>query len=277
MNESFEARYLSGNALYGDDFDESAIRKWYDEEEHGYFELTKTYASYTYGYHALNEFLAFRYLDGPYDCCVAMGCAKGEDVAPLADRVDHFVAIEPAEQWWSENIGGRPAQYLKPTVMGDIPMRGESADLVICLGVLHHIPNVSHVFGEMARVLRPGGKMVVREPICSMGDWRRPRRGLTRNERGIPSGWIESRAQIHGLKTLRASPCHFPLTDRVAKMFGAKTYNSPALVRIDAGLSRLTQWNRHYHRDSIRKKFAPNEMSFLFENATTFAQEAPER
>jgi len=60
-------------------------------------------------------------------------------------------------------------------------------------------------------------------------------------------------------------------------MFGAKTYNSPALVRIDAGLSRLTQWNRHYHRDSIRKKFAPNEMSFLFENATTFAQEAPER
>jgi len=108
--------------------------------------------------------------------------------------------------------------------MGDIPMRGESADLVICLGVLHHIPNVSHVFAEMARVLRPVAKMVVREPICSMGDWRRPRRGLTRNERGIPSGWNRVTSQIHGLKTLRASPCHFPLTDRVAKMFGAKTY-----------------------------------------------------
>ncbi len=35
MNESFEARYLSGMTLYGDDFDESAIRKWYTEEEYG--------------------------------------------------------------------------------------------------------------------------------------------------------------------------------------------------------------------------------------------------
>ena len=58
-------------------------------------------------------------------------------------------------------------------------------------------------------------------------------------------------------------------------MLGAKTYNSPALVRIDAGLSRLTQWNRHYHRDSILKKLAPNEMSFLFEKATSLAPEAP--
>ena len=52
-------------------------------------------------------------------------------------------------------------------------------------------------------------------------------------------------------------------------MLGAQTYNSPALVRIDAGLSRLTQWNRQYHRDSILKKLAPNEMSFLFEKVTT--------
>src|SRR5258706_14555048 len=105
MNESFEARYLSGMTLYGDDFDESAIRKGYTEEEDGYFDLTKTYASYTYGYHALNEFLAYRFLEGPFDCCAAMGCATGEDLAPLADSVGQFEGIEPQSQEGPRYIG----------------------------------------------------------------------------------------------------------------------------------------------------------------------------
>ena len=266
LSGGFEARYLSGAALYGDDFDEAAIQHWYGEEEHGYYELVKTYGGYVYGYHALNQYHAYRFLQGRYECCVAMGCARGDDVAPLANRVDRFVAIEPVEQWWSPEIGGRPARYVKPSVFGDIPMAARSADLVVCLGVLHHIPNASHVFSEMARVLRPGGKMVVREPVCTMGDWRRPRRGLTRNERGFPPGWFETRSGAHGLRIERASHCCFPLTTRLAAILGVRAaYNDRRLVRLDALMSGLTRWNLHYHRDSIPKKIAPIDMAFLFE------------
>jgi SAM-dependent methyltransferase len=273
MSRTIEARHLSGASLYGDDFDEVDIRRWYAEEDQGYYELVKTYGKYVYDYHALNEYQAYRFLRGHYECCLAMGCAKGDDVAPLADRVDRYVAIEPAEQWWSPEIGGRPASYLKPSILGDIPMAEASADLVVCLGVLHHIPNVSHVFSELVRVLRPGGKLVVREPISSMGDWRRPRPGLTRNERGLPPGWLESKAQANGLRIERANYCLFPLTARFARIIGLRSaYNNPLLVRFDALTSRLTQWNLHYYRNSLFKKLAPGAINLLCEKLAKQAE-----
>ena len=266
MEKAFERRYLSGALLYGDDFGEDAIRRWYGEEEHGYFDLVKTYRSYVYSYHALNDHHAWRFLASHYACCVAMGCAKGDDVSPLAPRVDRFVAIEPAERWWCPEIGGKPAQFLKPSVFGDIPLEDGSADLVVCLGVLHHIPNASHVFAEMARILRSGGHMAVREPVSTLGDWRRPRRGLTRNERGFPPGWFEARAASHGLRIARARHCSFPLTTRLARWLRLEpAFNNRTLVRLDAALSWLTKWNLHYHRDSPLKKIAPIDIAYVFE------------
>jgi SAM-dependent methyltransferase len=265
MDGTFEARYFSGATLYGDDFDEANIRRWYEEEEHAYYDLVQTYDNYKYDYNAANQFYTYRFLNRRYECCVAIGCATGDDVAPLGDRVDHFVAIEPAEKWWKPEIGGRPARFIKPSLFGDIPLRDESADLIVCLGVLHHIPNVSHVFSEMARILSPSGSMVIREPISTMGDWRIARPGVTRNERGFPPGWLEQKAETLGLQIERASYCGFPLMGRVAKILGlTPAYNSPSMVRFDAALSQLMKWNLHYHRDSFLKKMAPGARSFIF-------------
>lgn len=250
--------------MYGDDFDEAAIKRWFVQEESGYFQLAQSYGSYVYSYHALNQLNAFRFLMGRYPTCLAMGCARGDDVAPLAAKVDRFVAIEPAEKWWASEINGTPADYMKPSIKGAIPLAKASVDLVVCLGVLHHIPNVTYVFSEMARVLRPGGTMVLREPICTMGDWRKPRPGLTANERGFPPGWIDSKASQWGLQVVRQTYCCFPLTARLARLFHLQgTYNSKALVRLDYLMSWLMQWNLHYHRDSVFKKIAPLDIMYI--------------
>ena len=42
----------------------------------------------------------------------------------------------------------------------DIPFPDESFDLVFSHGVLHHIPDIRAAQGEIARVLRPGGRVV---------------------------------------------------------------------------------------------------------------------
>ena len=67
---------------------------------------------------------------------------------------------------------------------------------------------------------------------------------------------------------LMTSLHHLPstLTTRLAAILGVRAaYSDQRLVRLDALMSRLTRWNLHYHRDSIRKKIAPIDMAFLFE------------
>ena len=69
---------------------------------------------------------------------------------------------------------------------GVIRYGGGYFDLIVCFGALHHIPNVSRIIGEFYRCSEKGGYVLMREPIISMGDWTKKRKGLTRRERGIP-------------------------------------------------------------------------------------------
>jgi SAM-dependent methyltransferase len=172
MLEVTEA-HLTGQRLYGEDFSSEEIARWYRQEEEAYLDLLKDHygiadgaGTYEYEYEVFNRFHAIDSLSNrQFSCCVALGCAAGGDVTPLAPVVERFVAIEPAEQWWRAEIGGKPAKYLKPTILGDIALEAGTADLATSFGVLHHIPNVSHVIGEVARVLQPEGLFLVREPI----------------------------------------------------------------------------------------------------------------
>lgn len=262
---AFERNYFSGATLYGDDFDEARIRMWWQREQRAYFSMAPADGTYVYGHHAANEFHCYRYLTGHYPLCLAFGCARGDDVAPLAGQVGRFVAIEPARAWWAESIHGTPAQYYSPAVTGEIPLDSASADLVVCFSALHHVPNAGRVFSEMARVLRPGGLILVREPVCTLGDWRKQRRGLTPDERGFPPGWFEERAAALGLRTLRKAYCDFPLTTRLAQWFHlGPAFDNAVLVRLDAWMSRLMRWNLHYHRDTFFKKIAPIEVVYTF-------------
>jgi demethylmenaquinone methyltransferase/2-methoxy-6-polyprenyl-1,4-benzoquinol methylase len=51
-------------------------------------------------------------------------------------------------------------------VAGDatrLPLRADSVDAVLVVDALHHMPDHAAVLAEIARVLRPGGVLVVRE------------------------------------------------------------------------------------------------------------------
>lgn len=263
-------RYLMGEALYGDDLDLAAIEQWYRDEEDAYFELAQEAKITTeYEYHALNDYYAFSLLKGrQFKTCLAMGCSDGEDVKPLAGHVDHFVALEPAEKWWRDTIGGKPAHYIKPSVKGTIPLKGGSVDLVVCLGVLHHIPNVSYVVQELGRVLAPGGLLVVREPIFSMGDWTQPRKHLTPRERGIPLAILQDILRHAGFTLKSAKTCMVPTTYKLSPLFGIKNaFSSRTFVLLDRLCSALLGWNVRYHRRNLIEKLAPTSCFIVAEKA----------
>ena len=275
--------HLSGRVLYGDDLAEPDISNWYADEERGYFDLVRDeYGSssealnYRYEYDGLNAYHVIDRLRATrrFHTCLALGCATGDDVRPLAPIVEQFVCVEPAESWWRTEIGGRPARYIKPSLTGVLDLASADVDLATSFGVLHHIPNVTAVVTEIARVMKPGGLFIVREPISWMGDWRRKRPGLTRHERGLPVGWFEGMAKRAGFSIEQRRFCMLPGAAAVAAKLGLNyPYSSRALAALDHWACTALSFNVHYRRDAIWKKAGPAAAFYYDDPSTTAAQE----
>ena len=251
---------LQGERLWGDDFDAAAIAAWHADEKEAFAQLVARPGGRTptYVYHALNQHHGFRFLPpGRSERVLGFGSAWGDEFAPIAARIGQLDIVDPSDAWSREPVHGIPTRWVKPVESGELPYQDASFDLVTCLGALHHIPNVSRVVGELARVLRPGGLLLVREPIVSRGDWRRPRAGLTLRERGIPLSIFRGIWADAGLEVVRQALCAFPLTPRLRRLTGRDPFLEPWAVRLDAGLSRLFAWNLRYHRRTALEKLCP--------------------
>ena len=261
--------YLSGDVIYGDDFDADDIKAWFLDEVEGYAGLCeKSVESYSYSYHALNRRLGFRHLpDCRFSNVLGFGSACGDELLPIIERVDRVTIVDASDTLVRQELCGKPARYIKALASGDLPLPTETFDLITCLGVLHHIPNVSHVISELSRVLTPGGHMLLREPIVSMGDWRRPRSGLTRRERGIPLRLLLDTVKEDGLEVLASSLCAFPITPRLFRGWRNDPYNSTAAVTIDALLSRLFAWNVNYHPTHPIQRLRPTSVYLVLRKA----------
>jgi len=254
--------HFCGQALYGNDFGFDDLRRWYREEEDAYANIESSdLAGGQYSYAGVNNWYAWRFIRAQgrrFSHCVALGGARGDDVAPLAPLVDHFTVIEPFRGFWTDQIAGKPATYLAPEISGEIALPTGSVDLMTSLGTLHHIANVSFVVREIGRVLAPGGFFVLREPIHSMGDWRRPRDGKTRNERGIPVHLMKAWLAAAHLELVRTRYCIFAPLERLRRTsFGRNLWNYRGALPLDQLLSAAFSWNNKYLRNNFFEKIAP--------------------
>jgi 2-polyprenyl-3-methyl-5-hydroxy-6-metoxy-1,4-benzoquinol methylase len=255
-------KYFSGETLYGDDLTPDEILDWFSDEAEGYAGLGAADTQrYAYGYHQFNYIHAFRYIKKRhFDNALGIGSAYGDEFKPISKQISHITILDPSDAFADVNeISGVPCTYKKPAASGDIPFRDGHFELITCLGVLHHIPNVSHVLSECARCLDKGGIMLLREPINSMGDWRFPRSGLTKRERGIPVHLMDQIIEKASFTTLLKAVCNFPLLPIITEKVGVDTYNSSLLTRLDQLLSNMFSWNITYHRTSVFKKLAPHQ------------------
>lgn len=250
---------LRGEKLYGDDFGAEKLAAWYADEAHGYHDLgAGDRRNYRYGYHALNTGLGYRHLPARrFERVLGLGSAYGDEMLPVIDRVGRITILEPAEAFTVDRIRNVPVNYVSPQPGGDLPFASASFDLITCFGVLHHIPNVSTVLREMRRVLRPNGFALIREPIVSMGDWRRPRPGLTRRERGIPKEIFQEIVTDAGFATVRATPCMHPLVRRMGAFLKNPLFNQRWAVELDRLFCALPLFGYRYHPTSAVQKLQP--------------------
>ena len=257
--------YLGGEKLHGDDFSPDQIRAWYDAEQEGYANLgANDSQSYRYAYHELNRCHGFPALAGRnFDHALGLGSAYGDEFLPISSQIERLTIIDPSDAFVRDEVHGVPCNYLKPDVSGALPFPDSTFDLATSFGVLHHIPNVSFVLSEIARCLSPRGIFLTREPIVSMGDWTKPRNGLTKNERGIPLPLFDEMILNAKLKVEKRILFGFPPVRILFSRLGKSVYGSRFGTRLDKSLAFVTSWNWRYHPRNFFDYFRPTSVYYV--------------
>lgn len=94
------------------------------------------------------------------DRLLDIGCFDQTLLNLAAPRVKQAVGVDPlAEDHARGNI-----RVLKGTVPGSVELPAGSFDCITMLAVLEHIPDTPRVAGECARLLAPGGRVVITVP-----------------------------------------------------------------------------------------------------------------
>ncbi|WP_419662627.1 putative methyltransferase, type 11 [Desulfosarcina variabilis str. Montpellier] len=265
-NISIDYEYVTGKKLFGDDMCKEDILLWYKQEADGYSSLlAQRQSKYRYPYFALNHWLFWKHiLPMHLEHVLGFGSAFGHELLPIAARSKRITILDPGEGFLENTVLANVSiDYVKPTLVGRLPFRDGSFDLITCFGVLHHIPNVSYVLKEFYRCCKKGALVLLREPTTSLGGWWNPRPRLTVNERGIPLEIMRKLLLSVGFQVEHEQRCMTTVTPRINRILRLSGYNSRIVVYIDLVLSIMLSWNKVYHPRNILEKFRPGAVAYI--------------
>ncbi len=100
---------------------------------------------------------------GPEVVAMDLGCGSGRWTRYLSSRVGHIEAVDPSEAvFHAARVHGDLANVRwNQAGVDTIPFRDGTFDLVVCLGVLHHVPDTAGAIAKLAPKLKPGGHMLL--------------------------------------------------------------------------------------------------------------------
>jgi ubiquinone/menaquinone biosynthesis C-methylase UbiE len=92
-----------------------------------------------------------------------LGCGSGRWTKFIANKVKIVEAVDPSEAVYSAyytNIKESNVRITQASV-SNIPFNDNTFDLVICLGVLHHIPDTQQALTDVVKKIKSGGKILL--------------------------------------------------------------------------------------------------------------------
>jgi len=95
-----------------------------------------------------------------------LGCGTGKNTASLADRFESVVAVDFSAGMLRrarENVSAANVTFLEADLLKRWPCADRCVDLATINLVLEHVADLTPVYAEAARVLRPGAQLFVCE------------------------------------------------------------------------------------------------------------------
>jgi arsenite methyltransferase len=211
----------------------------------------------------------------PGDDVLDVGCGPGFYVADLLHRVGDdgtVTGVDPSPAMLGlaeRRVGERPNARLLEGTATQLPVEDASVDRVVSVQVFEYLREVDRALGELMRVLRPGGRLVVWDIDWSTlswhsGDPRRMSRMLQAWDRHLASPTLPrtllASMRRTGLTDVRREPHVFATTTMDPETFGGAI---PLLIRqyLD-GLADVDQDEADAWVDDLRELDARGEYAF---------------
>jgi ubiquinone/menaquinone biosynthesis C-methylase UbiE len=205
---------------------------------------------HTEEYHAYLDRIVLESLGAQRLGCVAeLCCGQGEALALLSERIDEGIGVDLSVSMLEAAAAGLPDPRFA-FLQGDatqLPLGAEQFDHVLMFGGIHHVPDRRALFREVARVLKPGGRFLWREPVSDFPLWRPVRAVIYRlapgldhaTERPLLRRETEPPLRAAGLELRRWRTCGFL---GFCLLMNSDVLVVNRLLRFVPGIRALTRW-----------------------------------
>lgn len=105
--------------------------------------------------------------------------------------------------------------------IGSIPESDKSFDAIMCIEVFEHLPDLQLALREFARLLKPGGYLIITSPFCSVTHFA-PYHYST----GFSRYWYEMHLPAHGFTSLEITP-----NGNFVEFLAQEIYRLPSVAR----------------------------------------------
>jgi SAM-dependent methyltransferase len=130
---------------------------WYDEPGNELLEVEKPVV------HEILDAL-------PVGVALDAACGTGRHGAYLASLGHRVIGIDATPEMLEVARAKIPVGDFYEADLCDLPVADDSVDVVVCAIAVSHVPDLAPVFAEFARVLRPGGHLVLTDSRGLIGE-----------------------------------------------------------------------------------------------------------
>jgi SAM-dependent methyltransferase len=248
--EVAERRLAAVRRILDDEATMQGVSTWEADARAGYREWSRSYDEPGNPIIGLEQPVVWSLLErAPAGRALDAACGTGRHAARLVALGHEVLGFDVTREMLERARAHAPGARFVEGDLRAIPAPDDHFDLVVCGLAVAHLPSLSEPVSEMARVLRPGGRLVIStlHPILAHLGWQAPfgdpegARGFVREHAHTHADYLEA----FRTAALEVVDCHEPrlTADHVRAKRRVYEHDAEAATQAYSGLPGVLVWS----------------------------------